>query len=192
MKHNQHQTLIIATDIYGLTGHTDRIAKLFSSHFKFIFTIDPYKGNRLKFQNDDQAYECYLKHCGIDYYTQRLVHLAKACEQTVSFLGFSAGASAVWRAVNALDSRRTHKSVCFYGTQIRNYTDLEQETPVTLIFPKREKTFDLEQVKNELRGKENLDIIETEYEHGFMNRCSENFNEEAYNIFTERLPEMLT
>jgi len=70
--------------------------------------------------------------------------------------------------------------VCYYGSQIRNFKEVNPLFEVELIFPKMETHFDVLQLQSELCKKQKVKTSKVDYLHGFMNFYSSNYNKVAY------------
>ena len=57
---------------------------------------------------------------------------------------------------------------------------------MTLIFPKYEEHFCLQEMKNKIQDTKNVSIVQSEYLHGFMNKYSKNYNEEGYKKYLKK------
>ncbi len=95
-------------------------------------------------------------------------------------IGFSIGASIVWRLSEKAMDNSISRAICFYGSQIRNFTQIDPRFEIELILPKSETHFDVLELKEMLLQKKNLKIVHSDYFHGFMNIHSDNYNKEAY------------
>ncbi len=84
-------------------------------------------------------------------------------------------------------SRKGEKSCLFLWIAHPRKTDLHPRVPVTLIFPSHEKGFELESVIQALERRKNVEIIRTSYRHGFMNKKSLNYADDAYHDFCQWL-----
>lgn len=168
--------LIAATDIFGLTTEFERLISNVSDKYTSITIVDPYKGLRHSFQDENVAYRHFQKSCGVIGYSEMIKEeVAKKSVETI-LLGFSVGASAIWRLLGSSSIYPTTKMVGFYGSQIRDYTDINPIVETNLVFPKYEKHFDVQSLISTLKKKEQVNCLQTEYLHGFMNEKSLNYN----------------
>ncbi|MCK5097763.1 MAG: dienelactone hydrolase family protein, partial [Desulfobacteraceae bacterium] len=105
-------------------------------------------------------------------------------------IGFSVGACAIWLLSEHEVSQNISGAVCFYGSQIRNTTDLSPKFPVKIILPKKEEHFSIKDLSSKLELKQNVRIHKSRYLHGFMNVYSKNYNQTAYNHYLQWLCNM--
>lgn len=179
--------LIVVTDIFGYTAALPELTSQFSHLYAEICVIDPYSGREPSFEHEEEAYLYFQQHCGLVRLTERLREEIDRSVAQVDLLGFSVGAAAAWDISAGGRVEKVRKVVCFYGSRIREKTDLHPRVPVTLIFPSHEKGFELESVIQALERRKNVEIIRTSYRHGFMNKKSLNYADDAYHDFCQWL-----
>ncbi|KGJ91466.1 dienelactone hydrolase family protein [Colwellia psychrerythraea] len=169
-------SIILVSDVFGLTPALLKISeKLGASHI-----VEPYEGQMMGFNTEAEAYEYFVKTVGLDNYLAHLVNEVEAIEQQTILIGFSVGASITWRLSEATINPLINKAYCFYGSQIRNFTQVEPRFEVHLIFPKNEPHFDVVELQNSLARKTKVNTERVEYLHGFMNSHSTNYDNSGY------------
>ncbi|WP_325893478.1 hypothetical protein [Grimontia sp. NTOU-MAR1] len=171
--------VVIVADIFGLCESSDNLIKYLSLHTIEAKVVEPYQGARHSFLNEQEAYGVFVEKCGHDRYLS-LVSKSILVERPDLIIGFSAGASAVWRASNYVGLDHM-EAICFYPTQIRNHLDINPKISTKVIFPCAEKSFDVESISNHISVYEGVSTEITPFQHGFMNRCSS-----AYDLAGER------
>jgi hypothetical protein len=192
--------LVVATDIFGITTElVNWLQPIVETLQLEVVMVSPYAEDFLPVEAgmldavapraDDHAYQSFLKHGGLDFYTQKLQHCAESQPQAFMALGFSAGAAALWQ-VSASSSSLFKQAVCFYGGQIRFSSDLQPKVPTTLIWA-QESHFDVEALHLKLSQYPTVNSILTMYAHGFVNPHSTGFHQEAARQFQHRLIQML-
>lgn len=195
------QSTFLVADIFGKTAALTALSQGLDN----AEIVDPYDGKMMNFSDEADAYKYFSEHIGLARYvealSQAVANFATANssislgESNVSnnlrLVGFSAGASAIWHfAVSgAAESSMgfTFNGICFYGSQIRNSIEKSPRFPIELIFPREESHFDVDTLIKSLRDKEKTKIEKVDYLHGFMNKCSANFKEEAYAFYLQAL-----
>jgi len=78
-------------------------------------------------------------------------------------IGFSIGASIIWRLSEKVSARSVKDAICFYGSQIRNYTDINPQFQIELIFPQSEPHFDISEPQSKLSKTHNVKMIKANY-----------------------------
>ena len=178
---------VIITDIFGRTGELEELALRLSSGKGHAAIIDPYDGRDKGFFDEAEAYACFTRTIAMDGYIQKVEDWFKTRTDPVVVIGFSAGASALWAVSSRPVLHDRARAFCFYGSQIRHMADLNPKIETTLFFPVKEDHFDVSQMKAAVTGKPNVEVIQTGYLHGFMNRRSVNFDPEGYDRYLDRL-----
>lgn len=183
--------LIVCTDIFGRTEALDQLLAPFVEYYQKVKKVDPYSGEYRTFTDEDDAYRAFQRDCGLETLTDRLTLALESAQGTSDLLGFSVGATAAWLATAQTHSTPIRQAICFYGSRIRDYTDLEPQSPTSLIFPQREDEFSVEQIAQQLATKNRTEIVRTPYHHGFMNQDSRNYSRIGCQTFTAWLREKL-
>jgi len=168
--------IILVSDIFGKTPALTKLAKALNAEA----IIDPYNGEDMSFDNESDAYDYFTKQVGLDTYFTLLNKAVSAFYSTKTLIGFSVGASAIWALSEKESSHKVNNAVCYYGSQIRNHTEINPLFPIEMIFPKYEAHFDVTALQKKLATKTQVKIIKTDYLHGFMNYHSSNYNHNAY------------
>jgi dienelactone hydrolase len=88
----------------------------------------------------------------------------------ITLIGFSVGATIAWLFSEDI---RLQRIIGVYGSQIRNYIQVEPKVKTTLFFT-NEESFDIEQVIQSLKGKKQLSVIQIEGKHGFYHHRNQN------------------
>jgi dienelactone hydrolase len=169
-------SIVLVSDVFGITPALLEL----SDNLGANIIVDPYKGNNMDFKDEAEAYSCFIKTVGLDNYLTQLLNTVKSLDSQTTLIGFSVGASIIWRLSENKDSNLIKQAFCFYGSQIRNFTHIEPCFKVSLILPKSEPHFDVSVLKEKLTKKLNVKATQVDYLHGFMNSYSTNFNDTAY------------
>jgi dienelactone hydrolase len=175
---------IIVSDIFGRTSALEKIAEALSGD---VDIFDPYDSEHMAFNSEAQAYAYFSSEVGLEAYTDMLSRKLASQTNQVSLIGFSVGASAIWRISEKEELKNISNAICFYGSQIRNYIDITPKFPIQLIFPSSESHFLVSELIHSLEGKEGIEIHRADFPHGFMNSHSENFYQRGYDQFMKSL-----
>lgn len=171
--------LLVITDIFG----KEYLSKTIYEGFENLIVLDPYENKKAFFEDEKEAYEFYIKNYGHDKYFDLAYEICKN-HKIDAILGFSAGASVAFRLA-CRDIKTLKKVVSFYPSQIRNYLNLEAKVKTSIVFARREDSFNTEKISQELSKNRNISIQISDYEHGFMNKKSKNYNKKAYKKYLE-------
>lgn len=177
---------ILVSDVFGRTQALEEIARLLSG---CVEIYDPYQSKNMDFKNETEAYKYFVLQLGLDSYAIDLQDLILSKNDKVCLIGFSVGASAIWKISDTVNNNIV-KAVCFYGSQIRHYKNIAPRFPIKLILPCSEEHFSISALISHLSNKDNIEIERTKYFHGFMNRHSGNFNDSAYKKYIQVLSEI--
>lgn len=168
---------LIVSDIFGRTEALDDLAGAFSAPTE-VFT--PYGSKYMAFKDEPEAYAYFSRHVTLEGYAESLLSKIESIDSPINLIGFSVGASAIWRLSDHPKCRHVTRAYGFYGSQIRNMAHIFPEFPISLIFPESERHFSVAELMTQLSGRENVSLRQVPYLHGFMNPHSANFNEAGY------------
>lgn len=169
--------IILVTDIFG---KTPALVKL-SEDLNVKIIVDPYGGVDLAFKDETEAYSYFMENVGFENYLSILLKTTESITSASILIGFSIGASVIWKLSDKLSIKNVNRAICYYGSQIRHFKEVNPQFEVELIFPKKELHFDVLELQSELSKKKNVNTIKVDYLHGFMNLHSINYNQAAYN-----------
>ncbi|TAP41038.1 hypothetical protein EYS00_07425 [Alteromonas sp. KUL49] len=175
---------IFVSDIFGKTEALEALASGVASNY---LILDPYEGQDMKFESERNAYQYFSENVGLQAYSEKLEQCMAEIDTSVNLIGFSVGASAIWKVSNRLSLPSVNHAICFYGSQIRHHRRVKPLFPVSLIFPHQEQHFSVPELVDELSSVHNVEIKEVPYLHGFMNKLSDNFNQTGYESGLEML-----
>lgn len=172
--------VILVSDIFGLTP---ALLKL-RDDIGGTEIIDPYSGIPLEFSNESEAYLYFTKNIGLESFTKNLNSRLKNLSDVQTF---SIGASAIWKCAEENYDHNIKHAFGFYGSQIRNHIMIKPKFDVELIFPKNEPHFSVDELVIKLSQTKNVHISKSDFMHGFMNECSDNYSEKAYSFYVNLL-----
>jgi len=174
--------LVIVTDIFGAQPEVlSQFDKLSSDYL----CVQPYDHLPPVFADDQEAYQYFLDHGGMEAYCNTLGEVLKAQTEPVFVVGFSAGAAACWANL-ALEHLTVKACVGFYGGQIRQMTHLQLLYPTELIFSE-ETHFSVLELMDALKHKTNVKQSLAPYPHGFMNVLSKAYQQDSALEYFNRL-----
>ncbi|MEV9546553.1 dienelactone hydrolase family protein [Aliarcobacter butzleri] len=171
--------ILILTDIFG-KNYTEE----FLSFLDNYILLDPYNDS-LFFENEEIAYDYYVRTGVQKKYYEKAFEISKK-ENIEIVIGFSIGGTIAWR-LSENRFNKLKKIVCFYPSQIRNNLNIEPKIDTKIIFAKKEDSFDTQRMKEVLSTKENVRVEISDFEHGFMNKKSKNFDYKAFEKYTKQI-----
>ena len=172
--------VIVASDIFGKTPELEDIAAQLSSTSCRAKIVDPYDGTYQEFKNENEAYASFQQIVGIERYKDYILEIINQAKSDLLLIGFSVGASAIWALSEEYPTNGSIKAICFYGSQIRNYSNVNPKIEIEIFFPEHEPQFEVKNLISHLSRKRNVRCYMVPYRHGFMNKNSNNFNSHGY------------
>jgi len=180
--------IILIHEIYGINQHIKNFCDLLSQQgFDVICPNLLEREQAFDYSEEEIAYLNFMKNVGFSDATRKIKNLlldVKNKYQKIYIIGFSVGATVAWLCSeeDCLDG-----VVGYYGSRIRNYTQLVPRCPTILFFPQEEETFSVDELISNLQIK-NLEIYKYFGQHGFSDPYSIKFNEKSYqNTLNEML-----
>jgi len=180
--------IILIHEIYGINQHIKNFCDLLSKQdFDVICPNLLEREQAFDYSEEEIAYLNFMKNVGFSDATRKIKNLlldVKNKYQKIYIIGFSVGATVAWLCSeeDCLDG-----VVGYYGSRIRNYTQLVPRCPTILFFPQEEETFSVDELISNLQIK-NLEIYKYFGQHGFSDPYSIKFNEKSYqNTLNEML-----
>ncbi len=179
--------LMIAADIFGTTQDLEDIAAQISPNSKKTTIVDPYEGVYQNFENEAAAYSHFQQKAGMARYKDVVYETTLNKKEDMYLVGFSVGAAAIWAISDQFGPKPDRKAICFYGSQIRHFMDVDPKIDIELIFPECEPHFDTNDLVAQLSLKAHVTCRTVPYSHGFMNRRSVHFDQLAFENYVNFL-----
>lgn len=180
-------TLLIVTDIFGMTDEVQKFASYFSTNIEICSPYDHELGKDL---TEPEVYQYFLSHCGHEQYIERVKEKIMYL-QPANIIGFSAGAYASWRALSEMPLKRVQRLIGFYPSQIKHALYAKPGCKTDLYFAYQEPNSPIPDILESLKKTPGVCCHRTRYEHGFMNPLSPGYNEEAFFHFTAQCKRLL-
>ncbi len=184
--------VFLISDIFGKTLALKRLCEHLFQKKTDIEIIDPYGDVGLGFESETLAYEYFMDQVGLDNYCDIIQDRLKMHRPNTILIGFSIGASAVWRLSQNNSLSYVKKAVCYYGSQIRYFMDVHPCFDVELIFPDQESHFNIDLLIDKLKETPHVSCQKTFGNHGFMNELSQNYDPSLYTKHTKYLSDILS
>jgi len=175
---------VLVSDIFGLT---DELIELGNKLWGNCLIIDPYRGEKNTFTDEGSAYRYFTDHVGLERYSSHLLENLGRINGPISLVGFSVGASAIWKLSDKLSPASIDRAYLFYGSQIRKMLDTQPTFELNLVLPRFEDHFSVADMAEALENIDNVSLERSEGLHGFMNKLSRNFNQSEYDDHCARL-----
>ena len=195
-KNQNNKSIIIVYEIFGLTDHIKNVAEEYAKNGFLVIIPDLFsrlKSNiNLPYNKEGFSEGLSLKNkLGWDLPVMDIVALAATLrlERSVNILGFCYGGSLAWLAMQK--SFIFEKGVCYYGSSIPEFLELDVNCPALLHFGKKDKGIpasSLEKVKTYIKKNKNkVELFEYENaDHGFNCNERKSYNQAAAEMAYEK------
>lgn len=188
LKQNSSQCAILLHEIYGINSHMNYYAKaLYEKGFDVYVPNLLQRTTAFAYEEEELAYKNFMENVGFEKAKNEVNTLIEDVSRKyahIRLIGFSVGATIAW-----LCSKHSSidKVVGFYGSRIRQYTDVIPNAETILIFGEQEKSFNPVDLKISLEAHPDVLIHIVEAAHGFADPYSPRYNERITNDLAEYL-----
>lgn len=195
MYRNHSSTLVIVLhEIYGINDHMTGVCKQLSDMGYDVVCPDLLDGkSSFGYGREEEAYRYFMNYVGFESAAKKITFLIRQEEkeyQHIFLQGFSIGATIAWLCCGETtpSGEEFHYGgslikcdgiIGYYGSRIRDYTDVTPKCPALLIYPEEESAFEPRELKKELCNKERTEVHILKGRHGFSDPYSPNYNEES-------------
>ncbi|TDK59409.1 dienelactone hydrolase family protein [Bacillus salipaludis] len=180
--------IVVIHEIYGINQHIKDFCDLLSEQdFDVICPNLLEREQPFDYSEEETAYLNFMENVGFSDAVHKIKNLllgVKNKYHKIYIIGFSVGATVAWLCSEeeCLDG-----VVGYYGSRIRNFTQIVPLCPTLLFFPQEEQSFSVDELISNLDNK-NLEIYKCFGQHGFSDPYSTKFNEKSsQNAFNEML-----
>lgn len=168
--------VIVVHEIYGVNRHMKDICRSLGEQGVDVFCPDLLDRTAFDYAEEDEAYRYFMENVGFSCARRKVEDLIADVRNTyekVIIVGFSVGATVAWLCS---EDGRIDGVVGYYGSRIRQFSELQPSCPVLLFFPRKEPSFDVAELQLSLQ-KKNVSCYQFEGEHGFSDPYSDRFDE---------------
>ncbi|EBN7970319.1 hypothetical protein D0V11_25670 [Salmonella enterica] len=177
LKAGNDNAVIVLHEIYGINDHIKKMCDIYHGLGFDIFCPDLLKRDAyFLYEQHEQAYNYFMNNCGFNTTSvEKLVNELKEKYKKVIIIGFSVGATLSWLCS---ETSQCDGVVSFYGSRIRDYTDVMPRCPTLVIQAKYELAYNPSHLQKKLANKPMMTFCIFNGYHGFCDRFSASFNEE--------------
>jgi dienelactone hydrolase len=191
-KNHSDVLIIVLHEIYGINGHIAGVCKDLADSGFDVLCPDLLDGKpAFDYGRQEDAYWYFMNYIGFEPAAKRVTFLIRQEESEyrhIFLLGFSIGATIAWLCGGDAAAAgegfhcggnliRCDGIIGYYGSRIRDYTNVTPKCPALLIFAGEETSFDPADLQKELSGKANTEVHILKGRHGFADSFSDNYNE---------------
>ncbi|NQD66365.1 dienelactone hydrolase family protein [Bacillus haikouensis] len=178
--HQKSNTLLLVLhEIYGINQHMQSFCELLSKQNVDVICPDLAENETsFDYSDEDAAYRHFMDHTGFIYAAQKIRNSLSGLKERyekIFIIGFSAGATVAWMCC---EEEYADGIVGYYGSRIRDYTDLNPECPVMLFFPEAEPSFNVDELIATLE-KNKIETHKFKGKHGFSDPYSSSYHAES-------------
>lgn len=172
--------VIVVHAIYGVNQHMIDFCQSIREHGYDVFCPNLIKQKTaFGYSEEADAYENFMINTGFIAASAQIKHLIADKQnkyQKVFLVGFSVGATISWLcAEEGVDG-----ILGYYGSRIRDYTEVTPKCPTLLFFPSEEKSFNVDELISNI-NKGNTKIHKFIAQHGFSDPYSAKYDDESTN-----------
>lgn len=173
--------LIIVTDIFGFTHQFKTWQQIFADSYATVSVINPYGDVVQQSDHEQTLYQNFINQLGHDNYAKLVENHIRNVNEPCIVVGFSAGASAAWRALAQIGKQghNTRHFIGFYPSQVRNHHHIAPQCTTRIVLPKSESHFCIKQLHANLAKHKQVEVINTPWQHGFCNQLSYHYSKAA-------------
>ncbi|AWI04429.1 dienelactone hydrolase family protein [Clostridium drakei] len=179
---NSSSVIIVLHEIYGINQHIQKVCEKFSIKGYDIICPNLTNVNKpFNYNFQEEAYKYFTKRIGFDSavsQVKQIVMEAKQKYKRVYLLGYSIGATIAWLC-SSEEENICDGIIGYYGSRIRDYIDITPKCPALLIFPKKEESFNVQELVIALK-KLNVDVYMLSGKHGFSDPFCKSYNEKSF------------
>ncbi len=161
--------IIVASDIHGVN---DKLRAQFAILGQPII-VSPWPGDGRPFATEQNAVDAFYRQDGLAAYEKKIAEAANG--EAALLVGFSVGATSLWRYVASLKCNTKSRAVLYYGSRIRDYPELRPRCATSVIFASHEPSFDPQSLALSIRNSGTQCSVIDGTQHGFMNPCSTHY-----------------
>lgn len=175
-KNDSNSAVIILHEIYGINSHIEDTCKKYYEFGFDVFCPKLFDENIVyDYKKEQEAYEFFYNTIGFDNSVLKVKNILIDLRKKYKFIylvGYSVGATIAWlNSENYCDG-----CICYYGTKIRDYIDIEPKQPMLLLYLDDEKIPDMKNYIEKIDKYQNVDINLFQGKRGFADRYSCNYD----------------
>ncbi|WP_088105859.1 dienelactone hydrolase family protein [Halalkalibacter urbisdiaboli] len=179
LKQESDKAIIVVHEIYGINQHMKQICQAMSEYNVDVFCPNLLTRNiSFDYTEEKIAYRNFTENIGFHYASNKIkttISLLKDDYKKVYMVGFSVGATVAWLCSQeeCLDG-----IVGYYGSRIRDYSNIHPSCPTMLFFPQTESSFIVDEFIPTIKDK-NVKIHKFNGKHGFSDPYSPYYHEKS-------------
>ncbi|KXG09799.1 hypothetical protein AT864_01968 [Anoxybacillus sp. P3H1B] len=178
LKHcnDSNVAVVLIHEIYGINDHMKYATQMITAQGYDVYCPNLLNREAFHYNGEKETYQYCRNEIGFEQAKQFSATLKKKYE-TVVFWGYSVGATVAWLC-SEYDGIGA-AAIGYYGSRIRDYTDLRPKMSVRLLFAEQEASVDVHQLTERLSCTSGVNIERGEGAHRFANPFSRFYHPES-------------
>jgi dienelactone hydrolase len=188
-KNGNKAVIIILHEIYGINRFIEELCIQYHNDGFDIFCPQLLGRENFPYEDSAAAHAYFFNEVGFDVYkkVEEQIKCLKLSYKKVFVLGFSVGATIAWRCS---ETSSADGIICCYGSRIRDYLQVKSCCPVLLLFAEYD-SFDVQEVINKLKYKENVEVVKLKTQHGFLDKYNESYDKQQAKVANDLIKEAM-
>lgn len=169
--------VVLLHEIYGINNHILNMRTKFQDEGYDVFCIDLLNNKTFDYEEAEEAYSYFIDRVGFNKAKIKVldcIYSIRDYYEKIYLIGYSIGATIAWLCSE--EHELLNGVIGYYGSRIRDYTDIEPKVETVLFFPLKEEGFNVEALIEKLEGKTKVRIYKFEGLHGFADPYSRYYN----------------
>ncbi|MFC4777925.1 dienelactone hydrolase family protein [Paenibacillus sp. GCM10023252] len=170
--------IVLLHEIYGVNAFMDSVKGTYEAQGYEVMCPNLLGRESFSYEDEALAYKYYMGEIGLNQALDQVKQLLlgqQTQQRQVLLIGYSVGATLAWLC-------STEPQVCgvigYYGSRIRDYTELSPACPVLLFLAEQESSFEPAVLQQQLACKERVAVSMMNGGHGYADPYSLHYNEE--------------
>lgn len=188
-RNGSNKAVVVIHEIYGINNHIEKVS-IGLSKLGFDVFVPDMLGDKQVFDyaEESSAYSNFMDNVGFVKASNLIIsclHSIRDRYEKVYVLGFSVGATVAWLCAG-------EHSLCdgvagLYGSRIMDYLSATPSCPVLLLFPQKEKSFNVDDLIDTLDKMDSVHAEKLSGNHGFADPFSRNYNEDSFILARDKV-----
>jgi len=175
--------VVVLHEVYGINQHIVDICLDLSKEHMDVFVPNMLESETVfNYNQENLAYNNFFNCIGFDGAFNQIntfLHNIRNRYNRIFVVGFSVGATIAWLC--SKEQNLCNAVIGFYGSRIRDHLEINPKCPVLLFFPTQEKSFNVTDLVELIKAKNNVCVKQLNGQHGFANPAAPNYNKQSSN-----------
>jgi dienelactone hydrolase len=184
--------IVLLHEIYGINNHILSMHKKFKNEGYDVYCIDLLNNKTFDYEESENAYSYFMEKVGFDKAKQivlNYINSIRNCYEKIFLIGYSVGATIAWLCSE--ENELLNGVAGYYGSRIRDYIYIVPAVETLLLFPLKEKEFNIESLIEELKEKEKVRVFKFGGLHGFADSYSNYYDSKEKELSEKILCEFI-